>query len=212
MVSRFVSEELDGNTFRFDFAGCGKSGGEWRYAGYDRELGDLRAVVLRLRELGWAVDGVLGHSKGAAAVLQYGESFDDVPLVVNVAGRFDTSKTPQSRFTEEQWESLEKNGSFQWNVRGEDLTIMKRDFEERAALNMKKTAGAIKRSKVLTIHGTEDETIPVADAHEFDKALPNSELVVVEGATHRFATKPEQVEVMNALNRYLEPRAELPGV
>lgn len=29
-----------------------------------RELGDLRAVVLRLRELGWNVDCVLGHSKG----------------------------------------------------------------------------------------------------------------------------------------------------
>ncbi|CAN0556870.1 unnamed protein product, partial [Ectocarpus sp. 8 AP-2014] len=50
-----------------------------------------------------------------------------------------------------------------------------------------------RRSKVLTIHGTEDETIPVADAYEFDKVLPNNELVVVEGATHRFATEPEQV-------------------
>lgn len=54
---------------------------------------------------------------GAAAVLRYGEIYDDVPLVVNVAGRFDTSQTPRSRFTEEQWESLEKNGSFQWNVK-----------------------------------------------------------------------------------------------
>lgn len=29
-----------------------------------REVGDLRAVVLRLRELGWSVGAVLGHSKG----------------------------------------------------------------------------------------------------------------------------------------------------
>lgn len=65
-----------------------------------------------------------------------------------------------------------------------------------------------RRSRVLTIHGIKDETIPVADAYEFDKALPNNELVVLEGATHRFATKPEQVEVMTALNRYLEPTAE----
>ncbi|CAN0202444.1 unnamed protein product, partial [Ectocarpus sp. 13 AM-2016] len=120
-VPAFVSRELPENTYRqkraFDFAGCGQSGGDWRYAGYDRELGDLRAVVLRLRELGWNVDCVLGHSKGAAAVLRYGETFDDVPLVVNVAGRFDTSETPRSRFTEEQWDQLEKTGSFEWNVR-----------------------------------------------------------------------------------------------
>jgi len=50
-------------------------------------------------------------------VLRYGEAFDDVPLVVNVAGRFDTSETPRSRFTEEQWEQLETTGSFQWNVK-----------------------------------------------------------------------------------------------
>lgn len=56
---------------------------------------------------------------------------------------------------------------------------------------------------MLTIHGTEDETIPVADAHEFNKVLLNNELVVVEGATHRFATEPEQEAVMKALNRYL---------
>lgn len=54
---------------------------------------------------------------GAAAVLRYGETFDDVPLVVNVAGRFDTRETPRSRFTEEQWDALETTGSFQWNVK-----------------------------------------------------------------------------------------------
>lgn len=50
-------------------------------------------------------------------MLRYGEVFDDVPLVVNVAGRFDTSQTPRSRFTEEQWDALEKIGSFQWHVK-----------------------------------------------------------------------------------------------
>lgn len=59
----------------------------------------------------------LNGNAGAAAVLRYGETFDDVPLVVNVAGRFDTSETPRSRFTEEQWDQLEKTGSFKWNVR-----------------------------------------------------------------------------------------------
>lgn len=50
-------------------------------------------------------------------MLRYGENFDDVPLVVNVAGRFDTRETPRSRFTEEQWDKLETTGSFQWNVK-----------------------------------------------------------------------------------------------
>ncbi|CAN0006073.1 unnamed protein product [Ectocarpus sp. 4 AP-2014] len=69
---------------------------------------------------------------------------------------------------------------------------------------MEKTAAAISRSKVLTIHGTEDETIPVDDAYEFDKVLRSNELVVVEGATHPFPTEPEQLEMIKALNRHME--------
>ena len=54
---------------------------------------------------------------GAAAVLRYGERFDDVDLIVNVAGRFDTTQTPRSRFTEEQWNQLQETGSFVWTVK-----------------------------------------------------------------------------------------------
>lgn len=60
-----------------------------------------------------------------------------------------------------------------------------------------------RKSKVLTIHGAEDETIPVEDARKFDEVLPINELVIIEGATHRFATEPEQSSVIEALKRYL---------
>lgn len=49
----------------------------------------------------------------------------------------------------------------------------------------------------------------MADAIDFDQVLSNNELVVVKGATHRFATEPEQREVMEALTRYLP--ADLPS-
>lgn len=50
-------------------------------------------------------------------MLRYGEKYDDVPLIVNVSGRFNTGKTPRSRFTETQWKQLEETGSFLWNVK-----------------------------------------------------------------------------------------------
>lgn len=55
----------------------------------------------------------------------------------------------------------------------------------------------------MTIHGAQDETIPVADACDFDQVLRNNELVIIEGATHRFATEPEQSKVIEALTRYV---------
>jgi hypothetical protein len=119
---------------RFDFGGNGESEGPFRYAGYDQEVSDLRAVIQvsarwiaqppsrprlmagrgdgmqHLRGEGWAVGAILGHSKGAHCVLRYTWTFDDVPRVVNLAGRFDFANQPKSRFTDEQMAALQDQG------------------------------------------------------------------------------------------------------
>lgn len=38
---------------------------------FQRELSDLRAVVLHLRKMGWTVNCVLGHSKGKMQCVAY---------------------------------------------------------------------------------------------------------------------------------------------
>ncbi|KAG4949386.1 hypothetical protein JHK86_042625 [Glycine max] len=41
--------------------------------------------------------------------------------------------------------------------------------------------------RVFTIHGSSDEIIPVEDAFEFAKIIPNHKLHVIEGANHIFS-------------------------
>ena len=43
-----------------------------------------------------------------------------------------------------------------------------------------------KNCKVLTLHGSDDEVIPVEDAMEFAKIIPNHELKIIEGANHGY--------------------------
>ena len=38
------------------------------------------------------VSGLVGHSKGGTGVILYAAAYDDIPLVVNIAGRFDNMK------------------------------------------------------------------------------------------------------------------------
>lgn len=45
--------------------------------------------------------------------------------------------------------------------------------------------------RVLTVHGSEDEIIPVEDAFEFAKVIPNHKLHIVEGANHCYAAHQE---------------------
>eukprot|EP00953_Heterococcus_sp_UTEX-ZZ885_P040043 20496-Heterococcus_DN1.PRE.3 len=135
-VPKVLAEALATNTCRFDFAGNGESGGAWSLSAYDREVEDLRSVVQYLRAEHWQVTAVIGHSKGAAAVMQYAAKYDDVPLVISVAGRFDTSQTPRSRYTEQQWQQLADHGSFQWVVNGKEYPVTQQDLDAKAAINM----------------------------------------------------------------------------
>ena len=42
--------------------------------------------------------------------------------------------------------------------------------------------------RVLTVHGSADEAIPVEDAFEFSKIIPNHKLRVIEGANHCYTS------------------------
>lgn len=44
----------------------------------------------------------------------------------------------------------------------------------------------IQKAVVLTIHGTEDKTIPFADADSFAECIAQHELFPVNGADHNF--------------------------
>lgn len=47
--------------------------------------------------------------------------------------------------------------------------------------------------RVLTVHGSDDEVIPVGDAKEFAKIIPNHKLEIVEGADHSYTKHQSQL-------------------
>lgn len=66
-------------------------------------------------------------------------------------------------------------------------------MQERLSIDMAKVAEAIKSSQVLTIHGTDDATIPYTDAEELDKHIADHKLHLIQDANHNF-TKPEHAQ------------------
>jgi pimeloyl-ACP methyl ester carboxylesterase len=59
-------------------------------------------------------------------------------------------------------------------------------MHDRLTLDMDAPSRAIGASRVLSIHGSADATIPVEDAHSFHERIRGSELLVVEGACHNY--------------------------
>lgn len=47
--------------------------------------------------------------------------------------------------------------------------------------------------RFFTVHGSADETIPVEDAYEFAKLIPNHKLRIIEGANHNYTAHRKEV-------------------
>ena len=47
--------------------------------------------------------------------------------------------------------------------------------------------------RVLTVHGSMDTMVPVEDAYEFNKFIPNHKLYIVEGADHEFTSHQNEL-------------------
>lgn len=60
--------------------------------------------------------------------------------------------------------------------------------------------------RVLTVHGSADETIPVEDAIEFDKIIPNHKLRIVEGANHKYTS--HQAELASIVVEFIKAAME----
>eukprot|EP00744_Colponema_vietnamica_P019702 GILI01027903.1.p1 GENE.GILI01027903.1~~GILI01027903.1.p1 ORF type:complete len:257 (-),score=63.95 GILI01027903.1:68-838(-) len=187
-----LAEALDVPTFRFDFSGNGESEGEFKFANYMGEAEDLRSAVEMLRNIGYDVCAVVGHSKGAGVVLLYAAKYDDVPVVVNIAGRFHMSAGIRERYSPEDLALLDTQGffTFSFSANSPRFTITKDQMDERLNLDMSQVA-AISRSKVYTFHGTKDVTIPCADAEEFRRVIKQElhTVTIVQGADHNFKNK-----------------------
>ena len=183
-------EEEETAVFRFDFSGNGESEGTFQYGNYWKEVDDLRAVVQHFSSQGWKIKAIIGHSKGGDVVLLYASIYHDVPKVINISGRFYLNNGIEERLGANYIERIKKDGFI--DVREETGDLLYRVTEEslmdRLSTNMQSSCSLIKSNcRVLTVHGSEDEVIPVEDASKFANLIPNHELRIIEGANHRYS-------------------------
>ncbi|CAA7393346.1 unnamed protein product [Spirodela intermedia] len=188
LADAFKEEEIA--VFRFDFSGNGESGGSFQFGNYWKEVDDLRAVILHFSSQGWKINAIIGHSKGGNVVLLYASSYHDVPMVVNISGRFYLGKGIEERLGADFSERIKKDGFI--DVRDESGGHLYRVTEEslmdRLSTDMHSSCTLIDSNcRVLTVHGSKDEIVPVENATGFANVIPNHELRILDGANHRYS-------------------------
>lgn len=198
------------HTLRFDFRGNGHSSGEWNFNCFDNDFKDVCAVYdFVTKRMGCEVICLIGHSQGSAAIMNHavfmeqqrsGENQNDdddgdnngevYPYYVNIAGRCTTKNDFEmsSSFNQEQIHELETTGKIILPKIGKrQRVITKESVECRNAYDLSKiVTNNIQKTKVLTIHGDNDNVVSMKNADMYDEIIPNHTKKIVKGANHNF--------------------------
>ncbi|KAG6740592.1 hypothetical protein POTOM_056047 [Populus tomentosa] len=128
---------------------------------------------------------------GGDVVLLYASKYQDITTVFNVSGRYDLKRGIEERIGKDFMEKIKQDGFI--NVKNRTGSVIYRVTEEslmdRLNTDIHKACLAINKDcRVFTIHGSADEIIPVEDALEFAKIIPNHSLHIIEGANHSYTS------------------------
>ncbi|KAG8495537.1 hypothetical protein CXB51_013309 [Gossypium anomalum] len=186
-----------------DFPHFRESEGSFEFGNYSKEADDLHSVIQHFCEANRIVCAILGHSKGGDVVLLYASKYHDIHTVVNVSGRYDLKKGIEERFGKDFMDRIQDGFVDIKNKKGVEYRVTKESLMERLSLDMHEACLKIPREcRVLTVHGSADEIIPVGDALEFAKIIPNHKLHIVEGANHNYTSY--QTELASVVLNYLK--------
>ncbi|KAG4929599.1 hypothetical protein JHK82_046664 [Glycine max] len=183
------------SSFRFDFTGNGESEGSFEFGHYWREVDDLHDVVQHFHGANHKVIAIIGHSKGGSVVLLYASKHHDIKTVVNLSGRYDLKAGLEERLGKDYLERIMKDGFIDVMQSGSfDYRVTLESLMDRLDTNMHEACLQIdKECRVLTVHGSSDPVIPVGDASEFAKIIPNHKLIIIEGADHSYTNHQDEL-------------------
>ncbi|KAI3802850.1 hypothetical protein L1987_30995 [Smallanthus sonchifolius] len=185
----FALEKSGISAFRFDFSGNGESEGLFEFGNYRKEVDDLQAVIQHFTAENRVASAILGHSKGGNVVVLHASLHHDIRTVVNMSGRYKMDRGIEERLGKDYLERAKKDGFIDIKSKKGELLfrVTEESLMERLNTNMHEAGLKVDQDcRVLTVHGSVDEVIPVEDALEFAKIIPNHELRIIEGANHNY--------------------------
>jgi pimeloyl-ACP methyl ester carboxylesterase len=124
-------------------------------------------------------------------VLLYASKYQDISTVFNVSGRYDLKRGIEERTGKGFMEKIKQDGfiDVKDGTGSVIYRVTKESLMDRLDTDMHEACLAIKKDcRVFTIHGSADEIIPVEDALEFAKIIPNHNLHIIEGANHCYTS------------------------
>ncbi|ESQ45880.1 hypothetical protein EUTSA_v10010963mg, partial [Eutrema salsugineum] len=129
--------------------------------------------------------------------------YHDISNVINISGRYDLEKGIEESLGGDFWERIKEHGFIDVERGKIRNRVTEESLMERFKTDMHQACLKIdKECRVLTVHGSDDKVVPVEDAKEFAKIIPNHKLEIVEGADHSY-TK-HQLQLVSTVVEFIK--------
>lgn len=191
------------NAFRFDFSGNGESEGNFEDCTISKEVEDIKSVVDYFRKLHYDIFCLIGHSKGAVAVLLHQSTYNSAKFIIEISGLVNQEFETTKKYSDDQIKEINENGFTEIKYNNKTFKISKKYFDDR--LSYGDIRDYVKKIKVpvLVIHGTNDEDTDYKNGQLMIESLnKNSDLVSIENADHFFSK--HQNELTNNIIEWLK--------
>jgi uncharacterized protein len=180
------------STLLFDFAGCGESEGNWEDLTLTGQIDDLGSVVEWSRLQGYKQIILTGRSFGGSTIIGYAARDKDINAVCTWAAVARPDKL-FSHFIKGR-ESGAADELLTIESDEAPLKLRRAFFNDLNRHDLPGCAATIAPRKLLVIHGSADQSVPCADAELiYQSALEPKEMVIIDGADHRFSSHTNQV-------------------
>jgi len=201
LFQKRLAHLLPMDSFRFDFRGNHETGGSFKQGRIRDDVIDLEIVVEYLKsKFGYKIDMLVGHSRGSVVAFHWickSEDGRHVSAMVNVSGRYRMPLIYERFKNMKNWQSeIDTKGYYDWHVTVARKPIIGRVYPDDLQDFMAWDTSIVwdqfpPQVDVLTLHGIQDQTVPVYDALIYARALADRcpgthSLHLVEDADHNF--------------------------
>lgn len=191
------------STFRFDFYGNGESEGKFEESDLSECVDDTLRAIEYIKEKGFEKIILAGSSfGGTSSIVTAAQSNDLYALVL---------KSPASDYGTVELMYCEGQGMKEWKERGyikydinseRDLILNYSFVEDYQKYDTYALAQKI-AIPTLVIHGTEDESVPFSQSEKLAGCIPNSQLIPVSGADHRYSKDDHFAAMITTIADYI---------
>ncbi|XP_047946800.1 uncharacterized protein LOC125193103 isoform X3 [Salvia hispanica] len=146
-----------------------------------------------------------GESEGTFQICNYSDDVDDLRSVVDYFVGLKRSTIAVLGHSKDIWERLKKDGYIDVKTKtGEvEYRVTEESMMERRNTDMHQACLLIDANcRSLTVYGSADDLVPIEDATEFAKILPNHQLKIIQGANHGYTL--HQHELVSAVLPFLK--------